>query len=172
MKPETRSAIPSGEWRIDGHQPGLDSAFGVAQAMADAMPERRFGLPSASAIDWSETSRRGLSRRALDLAMLFVEENLEDDFSLSDLAKAVGQSRSHFCRRFRLSTGETPMGYVRRRRILRAKSMLLEGKRKTSDIASALGFFDQSHFTRTFRRFTGLAPGEYVRMCEVAEVAF
>ena len=161
--------------------------------MIDAMPVRRFGLPSASTIGWSEgtwqsdrgyaayaeesrvfpqgPSRRGLSRRALAFALCFIEENLEADFTLIDLAKAVGKSRSHFSRQFRQSTGESPMGYARRRRIARAKGMLLEGSCKTCEIASALGFFDQNHFTRTFRRITGLAPGEYVRMCEVAEVA-
>jgi AraC-like DNA-binding protein len=115
-------------------------------------------------------ARRGLSRRVLARACTYMEENLGETFTLDDLARAVGVSRFHFSRLFRVSTGVSPMVYFLRLRIERAKQMLVKGDRKMCEIALALGFFDQSHFSRTFRRMTGLAPGEYVRMCDDAEV--
>jgi AraC family transcriptional regulator len=117
------------------------------------------------------TTRRGLSRRVLALACSYMEDNLGENFTLDELARAVGISRFHFSRLFRVSTGASPMGYLLYRRIERAKNMLLRGDRKICEIAMALGFFDQSHFSRTFRRMTGVSPGEYIRMCDVAEVA-
>jgi AraC family transcriptional regulator len=117
------------------------------------------------------TARRGLSRRLLGLACSYMEDNLGENFTLNDLGRAVGISRFHFSRLFRVSTGQSPMGYSLRLRIQRAKEMLLQGDRKICEIAMELGFFDQSHFSRTFRRMTGVSPGEYVRMCPVAEVA-
>ena len=119
--------------------------------------------------EWA--ARRGLSRRVLSLACSFMEENLGENFTLDELAKAVGVSRFHFSRLFRVSTGQSPMGYLLCLRIERAREMLLQGDRKICEIAMALGFFDQSHFSRAFRRMTGVSPGEYVRMCDVAEVA-
>jgi len=113
----------------------------------------------------------GLSRRVLSLACTYVEDNLGENFTLNDLAKAVGVSRFHFSRLFRVSTDASPMGYLLYRRIERAKNMLLRGDRKICEIAMALGFFDQSHFSRTFRRMTGVSPGEYIRLCDIAEVA-
>ena len=100
-----------------------------------------------------------------------MEDNLGNNFTLAELASAVGMSRFHFSRLFRESTGESPMGYALRLRIERAKAMLLQSDRRMSEIAVTLGFFDQSHFSRTFRRMTGISPGRYARMYDVAEVA-
>ncbi len=119
----------------------------------------------------TRTTRRGLSRRVLALACHYMEDNLGENFTLDELALAAGVSRFHFSRQFRVSTGESPMGYLLYLRVDRAKNMLLQGDRKICEIALALGFFDQSHFSRTFRRMTGVAPREYVRLCDVAEVA-
>ena len=160
----------------------------------EATGSRSFGLPSASAQEWLRhgsassqtgsdsdtleghghytwTARRGLSRRTLALACSYMEDNLGKNFTLDELARAVGISRFHFSRLFRESTGKSPMGYSLRLRIERAKEMLLESDRRMSEIAVTLGFFDQSHFSRTFRRMTGISPGKYARLCDVAEVA-
>ena len=117
------------------------------------------------------TAPRGLSRRVLALACAYMEAKLVEHFTLDELARAVGVSRFHFSRLFRVSTGASPMGYLLYLRVGRAKSMLLRGDRKICEIAIALGFFDQSHFSRTFRRMTGVSPREYVRLRDVAEVA-
>lgn len=137
----------------------------------NAILERRVPepMPAASRVP---APARGLSRRVFARAIAYMEEHLGDKPSLGELAKAAGVSRFHFARLFRVTTGESPMNYCLRMRVERAKHLLLEGNRRTCDIALDLGFFDQSHFSRTFRRLTGVSPGEYVRMCDVAEVAF
>jgi AraC family transcriptional regulator len=106
---------------------------------------------------------RGLSRRALNRACAYIEENLGERFTLDDLARQVGVSRFHFARLFRVSTGESPMAYLLRSRIERAKQMLIEDEQPVCEIAAALGFCDQSHLTRTFRRMTGLTPRDFAR---------
>ena len=121
--------------------------------------------------DYTWTARRGLTRRNLARACSYMEDNLGTNFTLDELARAVGISRFHFSRLFRESTGESPMGYSLRLRIERAKEMLLQNDLRMSEIAVTLGFFDQSHFSRTFRRMTGISPGKYARLCDVAEVA-
>ena len=106
---------------------------------------------------------RGLSRRALTRACSFIAENLGERFTLDDLARQAGVSRFHFARLFRVSTGESPMAYLLKSRIERAKQMLLLDDRPVCEIAAALGFCDQSHLTRTFRRLTGMTPREFAR---------
>ncbi|MBS7458116.1 helix-turn-helix transcriptional regulator [Coralloluteibacterium stylophorae] len=83
--------------------------------------------------------------------------------TLAELAAAACMSRFHFARRFRQSTGESPMQYVMRRRIECAMPMLADSARSVAAIALELGFFDQSHFTRSFRRLVGMAPRDYRR---------
>ncbi|HEY5760930.1 MAG TPA: AraC family transcriptional regulator [Steroidobacter sp.] len=107
---------------------------------------------------------RGLSRRALNRACSFIAENLGERFTLDDLARQAGVSRFHFARLFRVSTGDSPMAYLLKSRIERAKQMLLQDDRPVCEIAAALGFCDQSHLTRTFRRLTGLTPREFARL--------
>jgi AraC-like DNA-binding protein len=106
---------------------------------------------------------RGLSRRALNRACAYIEENLGERFTLDDLARQVGVSRFHFARLFRVSTGESPMAYLLRSRVERAKQLLIADEQPVCEIAAALGFCDQSHLTRTFRRMTGLTPRDFAR---------
>jgi AraC-like DNA-binding protein len=107
--------------------------------------------------------QRGLNPRAMTRVVAYIEDNLGEELSLGRLASVACVSRFHFARRFRLSTGYSPMAYVLRRRVERARLQLVQGYQKLSDLAVELGFCDQSHFTRIFRRMTGLTPGQYAR---------
>lgn len=107
---------------------------------------------------------RGLSRRALRLAINYVEAHLGDSLTLDDLARAAGVSRFHFARLFRISMDASPMEYLLRSRIERAKQILRRSEQPICEIAVSLGFCDQSHFSRAFRRHTGVTPREYARL--------
>ena len=104
-----------------------------------------------------------MNPHGLQRVRTFIEEHLHEQLELADLAAAVGISRFHFARLFRLATGESPMRYLLRMRIDRAKQLLSEPCGLIGDIALELGFYDQSHFTRSFRRLTGLSPTEFAR---------
>jgi AraC family transcriptional regulator len=99
----------------------------------------------------------------MDRVMAFIDENLGEELCLGALAGVACVSRFHFARMFRLSTGYSPMAYVRRRRIERACLEASRRSRKMSELAAELGFCDQSHFTRIFRRIMGVTPGQYSR---------
>jgi transcriptional regulator GlxA family with amidase domain len=105
--------------------------------------------------------RRGLSRRALRQALTYIETHLGDPVRLQDLAQAAGVSRFHFARLFRISTGESPMEFLLRTRIERAKMILRSTDRRMCEIAASLGFCDQSHFSRSFRRYAGMTPRQF-----------
>lgn len=120
-------------------------------------------LPDTAARPSSPQRRRGLSPRALERALSFIERRLGDGFSLDELADTVSISRFHFARQFRQSTGFSPMAYLLHRRIACACEQLRAGPACIADTAAQLGFFDQSHFTRTFRRLTGMTPRAYAR---------
>jgi AraC-like DNA-binding protein len=111
--------------------------------------------------------RRGLNPRAMARVMAHIEENAGENLTLGALADVACVSRFHFARMFRLSTGYSPMAYVLRLRIERARLRLAQGHEKLSDLAAELGFCDQSHFTRLFRRMTGFTPREYTRRLDL-----
>ncbi|MCK5851275.1 MAG: helix-turn-helix domain-containing protein [Kiritimatiellae bacterium] len=91
----------------------------------------------------------------------FIENNLEKVHSIDSLASRVHASPSHFAAVFRRETGLPPMGYVRARRITRAKSMLAASSESVAEIAEKVGFDDPYHFSRVFRRIEGVSPRTY-----------
>ena len=107
--------------------------------------------------------RGGLAGGALRRVRSYIDDHIGDRISLSELARQAGVSRFHFARQFRVSTGESPMAYLRRMRIERSKSILQSRGTTIAQVAAGLGFSDQSHFTRTFGRLVGVSPGSFAR---------
>jgi AraC family transcriptional regulator len=94
----------------------------------------------------------------------YMEEHLQDNLSLDQLARGTNYSRGHLLRMFRAATGKTPHRYLTERRIERAKSMLLEAEKiSLTNIAAWCGFSSQSHMTRVFREQVGVTPSEFKR---------
>jgi AraC family transcriptional regulator len=93
-----------------------------------------------------------------------IEEHLQDNLSLDELARDAHYSRGHFLRMFRAATGKTPHQYLTERRVERAKSMLQKTQDiSLIDIAASCGFSSQSHMTRVFRKQFGVTPGAFKR---------
>ena len=100
---------------------------------------------------------RNQARRVLD----YVEVNLSQQLTLSELAKIAGLSVHHFARMFKQTLGVAPYAYVLQRRVERAKLMLLTARASLVDISLSAGFYSQSHFTSTFGRMVGATPMEF-----------
>ena len=107
--------------------------------------------------------RGGLPGGALRRVREYIDSHIGERISLDELARQAGVSRFHFARQFRLSTGESPMEYLRRIRIERSKSILQTRDSTIAEVAARLGFSDQSHFTRIFGRLVGVSPGSFAR---------
>lgn len=99
-----------------------------------------------------------LSDRRLRQVLSYIEDNLSQDISLSDISAVAGLSVSHFKGLFRESLGLPVHQYLIRRRVERAKSLLGEGKLSISQIALESGFAHQSHLARHMRRVLGVSP--------------
>lgn len=94
-------------------------------------------------------------------AQQWMEYHLTENISMENLASEVGISQRHFIRRFRNATGESPLNYLQRIKIEKAKDML-ENRRDTIDeITRNIGYEDSSAFRKVFRKYTGLSPREY-----------
>jgi AraC family transcriptional regulator len=77
---------------------------------------------------------------------------------LAEVACEVGLTRLHFAARFKAATGLRPHEYLLRRRIERAREMLVDARLSSVENALSVGFQTQSHFTNVFRRFVGQPP--------------
>jgi AraC family transcriptional regulator len=106
--------------------------------------------------------RGGLPRHKLRAAIEYIEEHLDSELALDDLAAVVHLSPYHFARRFKISIGLPPHQYVIARRVERAKQLLRGGDDLSlAQIAARAGFWDQGHFTRHFKRLVGVTPKHF-----------
>jgi len=95
----------------------------------------------------------------------------ERDWSVAELARHMGASRSGFAERFAKVVGETPARYVARVRMHQARLWLKEGMR-VSVIADRLGYDAEASFSRAFKRIIGAPPSHFrARADDVVPVA-
>jgi AraC-like DNA-binding protein len=91
-----------------------------------------------------------------------VEENLHDpELSVNRMARCANLSEVQFRKKFRKITGDTPLHFVRRRRVERACSMLCASDDSVTNIAEACGFSDAPFFHRVFKASTGVTPRHF-----------
>ena len=119
------------------------------------------------------TRRRdgALSRAKLRAVIEYVEEHLDADLSLQQIAAVAHLSAYHFARQFKLATGQPPHQYVIARRVERAQQLLRQDRDLSLvEIAACVGFSDQSHFSHHFKRLIGVTPGRF-RTSKSARIA-
>src|SRR5580704_15931070 len=107
--------------------------------------------------------RGGLAPWQIRRVTTHIETNLDAAITTKDLAMLARLSSFHFCRAFRDSFGESPHGYVTRRRVERAQGLMLTTNASLGQIAADCGFTDQAHFSNLFRRVVGESPGVWRR---------
>ena len=100
-----------------------------------------------------------------DANILFVQRWLEGQIdgavSIGHMAGRASCSNRSLLRRFKAATGFSPMQYVQRLRIERARGYLERGRLPVGEIGYRLGYQDSSAFIRVFRQITGLSPAAY-----------
>jgi len=136
----------------------------------------RFGLPAEIAgvvvpltsAEPPKPIRGGLAPWQIRRVTTHIETNLDAAITTKGLAMLVRLSAFHFCRAFRDSFGESPHGYVTRRRIERAQGLMLTTSASLGQIAADCGFTDQAHLSNLFRRLVGESPGVWRRARAIA----
>lgn len=93
----------------------------------------------------------------------YIEEHLEQEITLADLAGASLFSPWHSYRLFREYLGLSPAEYIRRLRLSRSALRLRDENCRVTDVAFDLGFGSVDGYTRAFCREFGCNPGQYAR---------
>ena len=89
--------------------------------------------------------------------MEYLEQHLEEDVNIDDLAEHFYVSKYHMMRQFRKDTGYTVYDYLCQRRLLQAKELIAGGMRAT-EACYRSGFRSYSSFTRSFNKHFGATP--------------
>jgi transcriptional regulator GlxA family with amidase domain len=109
----------------------------------------------------SRAASIGTRNRKLLQILRYMEENIEELFSLDDLADRFKVSRRQIERLFLTHVKATPKQYLTDLRLRRGRMLLAETDMKVADIASSCGFESTNHFSRRFREKYGVSPHKF-----------
>ena len=83
------------------------------------------------------------------------------EWTLDEVARNIGMSRTSFATRFREVMGETPMNYLSDWRMTLAKEMLKMSDIPVKEIAHKTGYQSEAAFNRVFKDKIRLTPLKY-----------
>ncbi len=100
----------------------------------------------------------------------YINEHLQEDLSLSQLADRFYVSRTHLNRIFRQATGTTIWNYIIAKRLFMARKQIRRGESPTK-VYSRWGFQDYNTFYRAYRQHFGVSPKNDVDFLEPMQEA-
>ncbi|HVY08148.1 MAG TPA: AraC family transcriptional regulator [Burkholderiales bacterium] len=103
----------------------------------------------------------GLRDRYVGKALALMHERPEQAWTVDELAREVGLSRSALHDRFVQYVGQPPMQYLTSWRIQLSTRMLRESNRNVATIALDVGYDSEASFSRAFKRMLDLPPAAW-----------
>ena len=94
-------------------------------------------------------------------AIEYISNNYNKNVTNDELAAIVGLSTVYFRKLFTEITGISPIAYLHKLRIEKAKQMLRSDYGSLSDMAQSLGYSSLYDFSRDFKKHTGKPPSKY-----------
>ncbi|WP_044339820.1 AraC family transcriptional regulator [Rossellomorea aquimaris] len=90
----------------------------------------------------------------------YIEDNLDGEIEMDELARLSLSSKFHFQRLFSLVTGFTVADYIRKRRLTLAAQELTNTNAKVIDVALKYGYETPESFSKAFRKAHGVSPSQ------------
>lgn len=105
----------------------------------------------------------GATKTGDDLSRVldYIFENVQNNITLQDLANICCLEKTYFLKKFKMLTGYTPMAYVRKEKIKKAKELLIYSDMNITQISEAVGFESIHHFSNVFSKATGMSPNRF-----------
>jgi transcriptional regulator GlxA family with amidase domain len=94
-------------------------------------------------------------------AQTYIENKLNEKFSMEQLSSKFSVGRRNFDRRFIKATGNTPVEYAQRVKVESAKKALETSRKTIQEVMYDVGYADVKAFREVFRKITGISPLEY-----------
>lgn len=94
-------------------------------------------------------------------AMQRLHTDVAHPWTVEELAREAGMSRSTFAVLFKERTGDTPLGYLTSWRMYRVKALLRDTPLSIQEIAVRVGYDTGTALSRAFSRREGVSPGAW-----------
>jgi AraC-like DNA-binding protein len=141
-------------------RPGADAVLQRASEMVFVDAARRYldNLPEGAS-GWLA----GLRDRHVGRALALLHERAADAWTLDELGRRVGLSRSALHERFLRYVGLPPMHYLAQWRMQLGANLLRDGRATVATIAQEVGYDSEAAFARAFKRAVGVPPAAWRR---------
>lgn len=103
----------------------------------------------------------GLRDPYVGQALSLLHARAAQHWTLEDLAREVGLSRSVFAERFNDIVGQPPMQYLAQWRMQVAAGLLTHSTAKVASVARDAGYESEAAFSRAFKKAAGFSPAEW-----------
>lgn len=111
----------------------------------------------------SEAKEMKSGNRLVNRCEEYVINNLQENFTVSYLAKLLLVSESTLTKTFKKIKGISIGEFISKQKLEAAKRMILNGEYEITEIADRLGFCSLSYFSYRFTQEYGISPREYSR---------
>ena len=166
---------PAGRWIENSIR------FSVAEA-SDRQAGSSLVVEKLSEVLFIETLRRyitslppgqtgwlaGTRDRAVGAALALMHENPSHPWSVEELARRVGLSRTRLAERFRHFLGMSPIAYLTEWRLKLAVDRLRSSERSVAEVALDVGYNSEAAFNRAFKRAYSAPPAQFRQQHKLA----
>jgi AraC-like DNA-binding protein len=161
---------PSGQWlknsiqfsvgEGNGSNPGSGLVLAKLSELLFVETLRRYinSLPPDQ-IGWLAGARDPIIGQALAL----LHKEPADPWTVSNLARRIGLSRTRLAERFRHFLGESPMAYLAQWRLKLGAEILQSSEDSVAQVAAAVGYGSEAAFNRAFKREFDCPPAQFRR---------
>lgn len=99
----------------------------------------------------------------VERAVKTIHSNYAKPISVDELAALVNMSTSAFHRAFKDVTTTSPIQYIKKTRLDRARELFLMSGTRVGETALAVGYESATQFSREFKRYFGSSPAEFIK---------
>ena len=96
-------------------------------------------------------------------AINLMERSYQDKFDIKQLAVSAHMSTSAFHKAFKDITADSPLQYLKKIRLAKARDLIVQRSMRANLAASEVGYESPSQFSREFKRYFGESPAEVMR---------
>jgi AraC-like DNA-binding protein len=112
----------------------------------------------------SEIDITPLDEKLISRAVQLVEKNISNaDFSVEEMGRELGISRTHLYKKMVALTGKSPVEFIRLIRIKRASQLLEKSQLTVSEVSNEVGINNLKFFARYFKAEYNMLPSQYMK---------
>lgn len=99
----------------------------------------------------------------IEMALKEIHRNFSGAILVDDLANLVGMSTSSFHHAFKEVTATSPIQYIKKIRLDKARNFIVQNRMCVNEVARAVGYESVSQFSREFKRYYGVSPKNFIQ---------